>query len=81
MDGEDSMRSAAGIVDMCSCCDSRKKSKPFNYIRLISLYSDEAQINRAELMKMKECENLIIRYAAFLDLITQTQDLMDRNQQ
>lgn len=81
MDGEDCMRSAAGIVDMCSCCDSRKKSKPYNYIRLISLYSDKAQINRAQLMKMKECENLIIRYAAFLDMITQSQDLTDRNQQ
>lgn len=31
MDGEDSMGSAAGIVNMCSCCDSRKKNKPFNY--------------------------------------------------
>lgn len=31
MDGEDSMGSAAGIVNMCSCCDSRKKNKPFDY--------------------------------------------------
>lgn len=31
VDGEDSMGSAAGIVNMCSCCDSRKKNKPFNY--------------------------------------------------
>lgn len=31
VDGEDSMGSAAGIVNMCSCCDSRKKKKPFNY--------------------------------------------------
>lgn len=27
VDGEDSMGSAAGIVNMCSCCDSRKKNK------------------------------------------------------
>lgn len=47
VDGEDCMGSAAGIVNMRCCCNSRKKSnKPFNYKRLISLYSEKAQINR-----------------------------------
>lgn len=34
VDGEDSMGSAAGIVNMCSRCDSRE-NKPFNYKGLL----------------------------------------------
>lgn len=44
VDGEDSMGSAAGIVNMCSCCDSRKKNKPFSYKDLFLLYSGKAKL-------------------------------------
>lgn len=47
VDGEDSMGSAAGIVNMRSCCDSGKKNKPLSYKDLFPLYSGKAKITNS----------------------------------
>lgn len=56
MDGEDSMGSAAGIVNMCSCCDSRKKNKPLNCAGLFSCIQGKQNNKYSKQMKMKKCE-------------------------
>lgn len=59
MDGEDSMGSAAGIVNMCSCCDSRKKNKPFNYKGLLPcLWGNQNQQIQQINEKMWNLENM-----------------------